>query len=111
MEVAFRTVPGTADVGEGGDCGAMSEQVSIPIAASGAGAGGVQRGRATVTFTAYQDSLVEGDETLAFELTRASIVGLGSVVYHRPDGTRARDANVLPLGVDGVPPHAPGSAG
>ena len=97
FEVSFSTDEGTAlpigPLNPNGDYTSTANMVKFPTSAFSAGADGLQRARITRTFTPAQDSLVEGDETMAFALERAPAVGIGRIAFDRPDGTRGGDAS------------------
>ena len=70
------------------DYEAFGRNLPIPLSSFMAGPDGVQRGRATFTFSALQDSEPEGAETLWFFLERSPIVAIGAITFEGPDGRR-----------------------
>ena len=70
------------------DYEAFGRNLPIPTSSFMAGPDGVQRGRATFTFSALQDSEPEGAETLWFFLERATIVAIDTITFEGPDGRR-----------------------
>ena len=100
MVVVFSTDGRTA-VGHStpgmGDYTIRSDNLDVPTSTFSAGADGLQRGRATATFTPAQDSVVEGDETLVFILERRPSVPLDSMHFAGPDGTIASASATYPV--------------
>ena len=70
------------------DFAALSERFAFPASSFSADANGIQRGRATVTFTTLQDTEVEDDETLTVRI-QGTQLGLSTerLQYEGPDGT------------------------
>ncbi len=95
LRARFVTVAGTA--ASGSDYNNKDPTIGFPASAFRAGADGIQRARRTVTFTARQDTVIEGDETLSFRLSRPDTVPAGVVQVEGADGRRSSSQADYPV--------------